>query len=137
MDEKGHAKFPFYWNRIEKRVLSINFHNLSQFESVILDYLFENLSSKKKIVSSTKLLKWNTKRAEVLKYLSKFLSWFLYLSFSYYDCFLTFFSCIFSLQEKWPPSSPKILSRLLLLAVELKPLKAVLLWPYPNLRGTA
>ena len=31
----------------------------------------------------------------MLKYRSKFLSWFLFLSFSYYNCFLTFFSYIF------------------------------------------
>ena len=48
LDEKGHAKFLLYRNRFPKRVLSIDFHNLSQYEQVILDYLFEHLSSKKK-----------------------------------------------------------------------------------------
>ena len=72
--EKVHTKIPLHWNRLPKSVFSIDSRNLSQYEKVILDCLSEHLSSKKKFLSCTKLLKWDTKRVEVLRYFNKFLS---------------------------------------------------------------
>ena len=57
LDGKSRAKFPLYWNRFLKRLLSIDSYNLSQYEKVILDYLSQHLLSKKKFLSCTKLLK--------------------------------------------------------------------------------
>ena len=72
-DKKGHAKFPLFWNRFPKSVLSIEYQSLPLYDQVVLDYLSEHLSSKKKILSCNKLLKWDSKKAKVLKHLSKFL----------------------------------------------------------------
>ena len=81
LDEKGYAKFSLYWNRFLKRVPSIDSRSLSQYEQVILNYLFDHLSSQKKALSCTGLLKWDTNRVEVLKHLSKFLLDFLFSQF--------------------------------------------------------
>ena len=51
LDEKDYAKFPLYWNRIPKRVLSINYHSLSAYDQVVLNFLSEHLTSKKKVLS--------------------------------------------------------------------------------------
>ena len=102
MDEKGHVKFPLYWNRFQKRILNIDCDNFSQYEKVILDYLYEHLSSKKKFLSCTELLKLDTKRAEVLKYFSKFILWFLCLLLLIVVAFLNFFLVSFFCRRDGP-----------------------------------
>ena len=66
MDEKGHAKFPFYWNRFSKRVLSVDYYSLSSYDQVVLGFLYKHLTSEKKVLSWTNSLKWDTNRVEVL-----------------------------------------------------------------------
>ena len=81
LDEKGHAKFPLYWNRFSKSVLSVDCHNPPHLRPSHARLFVRALDKQDEVLSCTDMLKWDSEKVKVLKHLKKFLIVFPFLPF--------------------------------------------------------